>query len=519
LKILLFFAPPTCSLRGISLSYLLMKILQTQTLRGPNYWSIRRSKLIVLRLDLEELADRPSSTIEGFPERLAAVLPSLVEHFCSPGCRGGFLQRVQEGTMLGHILEHVALELQNLAGMDVGFGRTRETTTPGIYQVVFEYEIEEVGRYAARAALRLCQSIVDTGTYPQSEFNKDLADLVELRTKASLGATTEALVQEAAIRGIPCLPLETCDLLQLGYGKYQKRVQAALTSHSNILGVEIACNKEKTKNILASMGVPVPLGEVIYSYHELVDAIQRIGGFPIVIKPLNGNHGRGITIDICSWETAEIAYDRARDVSKGVIVEHFYQGRDHRILVVNHQVVAVAERVPAHVVGDGLQTITALVQQENQDPRRGEGHDNLLTTIQIDESTMEMLSRQGYTLDTVLPAAQICYLRATANLSTGGIAIDRTDEIHPETIWLAERVSRIIDLDVVGIDVVTTDISQTLAEANGVIVEVNAAPGLRMHIAPSVGVGRNVAAPILNMLFPPGSPTRIPIVAKLLLLA
>jgi cyanophycin synthetase len=490
-----------------------MKILQTQTLRGPNYWSIRRSKLIVLRLDLEELADRPSNTIAGFHDQLAEILPSLVEHFCSPGCRGGFLQRVQEGTMLGHVLEHVALELQNLAGMNVGFGRTRETATPGIYQVVFEYEIEEVGRYAARAALRLCQSIVDNGTYPPSELNKDLADLVELRTKASLGATTEALVREAAARGIPCLPLETCDLWQLGYGKYQKRVQAALTSHSNILGVEVACNKEKTKNILDNMGVPVPLGEVIYSYHELVEAIQRIGGFPIVIKPLNGNHGRGITINIRSWENAEIAYDRARDVSKGVIVEHFYEGRDHRILVVNHQVVAVAERVPAHVVGDGSQTIEALVQQENQDPRRGEGHDNLLTTIQIDESTMEMLGRQGYTLDTVLPIAQICYLRATANLSTGGIAIDRTDEIHPETIWLAERVSRIIDLDVVGIDVVTTDISQTLAAAKGVIVEVNAAPGLRMHISPSVGVGRNVAAPILNMLFPPGSPTRIPIVA------
>jgi cyanophycin synthetase len=490
-----------------------MKILQTQTLRGPNYWSIRRSKLILVRLDLEELADRPSDTIPGFYEGLVAVLPSLEDHFCSPGCRGGFLSRVREGTMMGHILEHVALELQTLADMPVGFGRTRETATPGIYQVVIEYQNEDVGRYAARAALRLCQSIVDTGTYPNAELEKDLDDLKALRTEAVLGASTEALVREAENLGIPWIQLETCDLFQFGYGKSQKRVQAALTSHSNVLGVELACDKERTKNILTSMGVPVPLGTVVYAFNELEDAIHRLGGYPIVIKPLDGNHGRGITIDIQSWEHAEVAYDRARDVSKGVIVEHFYQGRDHRILVVNHKVVAVAERVPAHVIGNGIETIAALVEQENQDHRRGEGHDNMLTQIQLDDSTDEMLSRQGFTLDTILQPDQICYLRATANLSTGGIAIDRTDEIHPETVWLAERVSRIIDLDVAGIDVVTTDIAKPLSEADGVIVEVNAAPGLRMHIAPSQGIGRNVAAPILQMLFPPGTPTRIPIVA------
>jgi cyanophycin synthetase len=490
-----------------------MKILQTQTLRGPNYWSIRRSKLIVVRLDLEELAERPSNTIPGFYESMVGVLPSLEEHYCSPGCRGGFLSRVREGTMMGHIIEHVALELQTLAGMPVGFGRTRETVTPGVYQVVFEYQIEEIGRYAARAALRLCQSIVDTGTYPQSELKKDLEDLQDLRTKAALGASTEALVKEAQTLGIPAIHLETCDLLQFGYGKYQKRVQAALTSHSNILGVELACDKEKTKKILASMGVPVPLGMTIYAFSELAEAIDKLGGYPIVIKPLNGNHGRGITIDIQDWEHASVGYDRARDISKGVIVEHFYQGRDHRILVVNHKVVAVAERVPAHIVGDGVTTISALVDRENQDVRRGTGHDNMLTTIELDDSTAEMLDRQGFTLNTILPLNQVCYLRATANLSTGGIAIDRTDEIHPDTVWMAERVSHIIGLDVAGIDVITTDITKTLGEADGTIVEVNAAPGLRMHISPSQGVGRNVAAPILQMLFPPGTPARVPIVA------
>ena len=489
-----------------------MKILQTQTLRGPNYWSIRRSKLILIRLDLEDLAARPSNTIPGFYDGLIAVLPSLEEHHCSPGCKGGFLSRVREGTMMGHIIEHVALELQTLAGMPVGFGRTRETATAGIYQVAIEYQVETAGRYAVRAALRLCQSIIETGTYSPAELQKDLADSIELRNEAAMGASTDALVKEAQMLGIPWMHLETCDLFQLGYGKYQKRVQAALTSNTNIIGVELACDKEKTKKILASMGIPVPLGMTIYSFNELKDAIDKLG-YPIVIKPLNGNHGRGITIDIQDWEHAGIGYDRAREISKGVIVEHFYQGRDHRILVVNHKVVAVAERVPAHVVGDGIATIAALVERENQDPRRGEGHDNMLTKIELDDSTAEMLSRQGWTLDTILAAERICYLRATANLSTGGIAIDRTDEIHPDTLWLAERVSHIIGLDVAGIDVITTDITKTLAEVDGTIVEVNAAPGLRMHISPCQGVGRNVAAPILNMLFPPGTPTRIPIVA------
>ncbi|MCM1984296.1 cyanophycin synthetase [Lyngbya confervoides] len=490
-----------------------MKILKTQTLRGPNYWSIRRSKLIVLRLDLEDLAERPSDTIPGFYEGLVQALPSLEEHYCSPGCRGGFLQRVREGTMMGHILEHVALELQSLAGMSTGFGRTRETASAGIYQVIFEYIHEEAGRYAARAALRLCNSIVETGTYPADELQKDLEDLQEIAAGASQGPSTEALIREAEARDIPWVVLETRDLLQFGYGKYQQRAQAALTSHSNVLGVELACDKESTKQILENAGVPVPHGTVIYYLNQLEDAIDRLGGYPIVIKPLNGNHGRGITLDIQSWSEAETAYDRAREISSGVIVEHYYQGKDYRILVVNHKVVAVAERIPAHVVGDGKHTIRELVEQENCDVRRGEGHDNLLTQIQIDETSEAMLRRQCRNLDSILDPNDVCYLRATANLSTGGIAIDRTEEIHPETVWMAERVARIIGLDIAGIDVIATDISKPLPEVDGAIVEVNAAPGLRMHLAPSEGVPRNVAAPILSMLFPPGTPVRVPIVA------
>ncbi|QZZ21807.1 cyanophycin synthetase [Leptothermofonsia sichuanensis E412] len=490
-----------------------MKILKVQTLRGPNYWSIRRQNLIVMRLDLEELADRPTNTIPGFYEGLTEILPSLVEHFCSPGCRGGFLSRIREGTMMGHVIEHVALELQELAGMSAGFGRTRETATPGVYQVVFEYLDEQAGRYAGRAAVRLCQSIIDTGHYPQEELEQDLKDLKMLWAEASLGPSTEVLVKEAEARGIPWFQLSARAMIQLGYGVHQKRLQATLSNNTSILAVELACDKEGTKKILRDAGVPVPRGTVIGYLDELAEAIATVGGFPIVIKPLDGNHGRGITIDINSWEAAEEAYDAAREVSRQIIVERYYWGRDHRILVVNGKVVAVAERVPAHVRGDGNSTIEELIKQTNQDPRRGEGHDNVLTKIEVDRTSWQLLEKQGYTLDTVLPAGEICYLRATANLSTGGTAVDRTDDIHPENIWLAQRVAKIIGLDIAGIDVVTQDISRPLQEVDGVIVEVNAAPGFRMHVSPSEGIPRNVAEPVLDMLFPPGTPSRVPIIA------
>ncbi|MGD1898391.1 MAG: cyanophycin synthetase, partial [Phormidesmis sp.] len=289
-----------------------MKVLKTQTLRGPNYWSIRYAKLIIIRLDLEEMAERPSNTIEGFYDGLVSVLPSLVEHFCSPGVKGGFLSRLKEGTMLGHIIEHVALELQTLAGMPVGVGRTRETATPGVYQVVFQYENEEAGRYAGRAALRLCESIIETGTYPERELQQDLDDLNELRAAAALGPSTEALVRAAEARQIPWLALPVRNLLQFGYGVHQKRIQASLTSHSNILSVELACDKEGTKQMLGNAGIPVPKGSVVYSLRELEDTLDYLGGYPIVVKPLDGNHGRGITLEIRNWDEAEAAYDRAR---------------------------------------------------------------------------------------------------------------------------------------------------------------------------------------------------------------
>ena len=490
-----------------------MRILKIQTLRGPNYWSIRRHKLIVMRLDLENLAETPSNQIPGFYEGLVEALPSLEGHYCSPGCRGGFLMRVKEGTMMGHIVEHVALELQELAGMHVGFGRTRETATPGIFQVVIEYLNEEAGRYSARAAVRLCQSIVDRGRYPKAELDQDILDLQDLWRESSLGPSTEAIVKEAEKRGIPWTQLSARFLIQLGYGVNQKRIQATMTGNTGILGVELACDKEATKRILAACGAPVPKGTVINFFDDLEEAIEYVGGYPIVIKPSDGNHGRGITIDIRDWDEAEAAYESARLISRSIIVERYYPGRDHRVLVVDGKVVAVAERVPAHVVGDGRSTIAQLIEETNQDPNRGEGHDNILTKIELDRSSYQLLERQGLTLKSVPPKGTICYLRATANLSTGGSAIDRTDEIHPENVWLAQRVVKIIGLDVAGLDIVTTDISRPLREVDGVIVEVNAAPGFRMHVAPSQGIARNVAGAVIDMLFPHEQSSRIPILS------
>ncbi len=491
-----------------------MKILRTLTLRGPNYWSIRRNKLVVMRLDLEELAEKPSNEIPGFYEGLVEVMPSLIEHFCSPGYRGGFLERVKKGTYMGHIIEHVALELQELTGMPVGFGRTRETSTPGVYNVVFEYVDEQAGRYAGRAAVRLCQAIADRGTYPAEELEQDLTDLQELRANSALGPSTETIVTEAEARNIPWMVLSARAMVQLGYGVHQKRIQATLSDYSGILGVELACDKEGTKTILKDAGIPVPQGTTIQFFEDLEKAIEDVGGFPIVIKPLDGNHGRGITIDINSWQDAEEAYDLASKESKtrSVIVERYYKGSDHRVLVINGKLVAVSERIPAHVVGDDKHTIEELIEITNRDPNRGDGHDNVLTRITIDKTVLGVLERQGYRLETILDRGEIAYLRATANLSTGGIAIDRTDDIHPENVWIAERVAKVIGLDITGIDVVTPDITKPLREVDGVIVEVNAAPGFRMHVSPSRGLSRNVAAPVLDMLFPLGTPSRIPIV-------
>lgn len=491
-----------------------MEILEIRTLRGPNYWSGYWKKLIIMRLDIGEFEERPTDKIEGFYGRMNEVMPTLLSHGCSYGEEGGFLRRVQEGTWAGHVIEHFALELQTLAGMDTGYGRTRGTGETGVYNVVFSYHEEEVGRYAARAAVRLFRALA--GDTPVEDIKTELADDIrtmrEIRQDVRFGPSTGSLVEEALGRDIPYIRLNDQSLVQLGYGVHQKRIQATTTANTNMIAVDIAGNKHATKELLGDMGVPVPKGYRIRLEEDLEDTLERVG-YPVVIKPLDGNHGKGATIGVNSLEEAKVAWEKAKEYSRWVIVEQMLVGSDFRALVVNNRLIAVAKRLPAHVVGDGKLSIQELIEKENEDPRRGYGHENVLTEIEVDSQTMRCVAKAGYDLETVLPKGETLFLKTTANISTGGTAIDVTDEVHPENVFLFERIAKIIGLDVAGIDIMAPNVSEPLRDNGGGIIEVNAAPGFRMHLAPSEGIGRNVAEHVIDMLFPPGTPARIPIFA------
>jgi cyanophycin synthetase len=486
-----------------------MKILKTQALRGPNIWSINRKKLIQMRLDLEELEDRPTDKIKGFKERLEKMFPTMYEHRCSEGRPGGFFYRVEKGTWMGHVIEHIALEIQTLAGMETGFGRTRETKTRGIYNVVFSYGEENVGMYAAEASVRIAQSLVDGTTY---DLEIDIKKMREIREDVRLGPSTGSLVDEAVSRDIPWIRLGTNSLVQLGYGVNQVRFQATITQNTSNIAVDIACDKEQTKHMLGVASIPVAKGDICVDEEDLQKAIDYIG-YPIVLKPLDGNHGKGASINVKTWEQAVEGLQHAKKYSRRVIVERFITGYDFRVLVINNQVVAAAQRVPAHVKGDGKHTLEELIAIENKDPRRGYGHENVLTEITVDRDTLDLLAKMNYTLQSVPTKNEIVYLKSTANLSTGGTSIDVTDLMHPENVFLSERISRVIGLDICGIDIMAPNLTQPLKESGGVVLEVNAAPGFRMHLAPAEGLPRNVAAPVIDMLYPPGKPSRIPIVA------
>ncbi len=491
-----------------------MEILELRTLRGPNYWSGYWKKLIIMRLDIADYEDKPTDKIDGFYDRLKEAVPSLVSHGCSYQEEGGFLRRVEEGTWAGHAIEHFALELQTLAGMDTGYGRTRETGEKGIYNVVYSYLEEEVGRFAGRASVRLWLDLAEGKPVKQikADIANDIQEMREIRESVRFGPSTGSLVEEADSRGIPFIRLNDQSLVQLGYGVYQKRIQATTTVNTNMISVDIAGNKHATKKLLGDMGVPVPKGFRIRDIEELEEAVEDVG-FPVVIKPLDGNHGKGATVGINTIDDAKIAFEKAKDYSRNVIVEKQLIGADFRALVVNNRLIAVAERVPANVVGDGKSTIQKLIDKTNSDPRRGYGHENVLTQIDIDGQTLRCIRKAGYELDSVLSKGEVLLLKTTANISTGGTAIDCTDEVHPENVFLFERIAKIIGLDVAGVDVIAPNVSEPLSETGGGIIEVNAAPGFRMHLAPSEGIGRNVAEHVIDMLFPPGTPFRIPIFA------
>lgn len=491
-----------------------MKIIELRALRGPNYWSQYRKKIIYMLLDLESYEYKPSNKIPGFSERLTAVFPQMISHQCGYYIEGGFFKAVEEGTWAGHIIEHLAIELQNMAGLDVGFGKTRQSNKAGVYHVIFSYEEEEAGIYAAKAAVDLFLSFAEEHSLEsiQEKTTEYVKKIKDLAVKSRLGPSTGSIVREAQKRNIPAIRLDEESYVQLGYGKYLKKIIAAMTSQTSAIAMDLASDKYATKRILEEMSVPVPHASIITDRDELNDAVEDVG-YPLVIKPLDSSQGKGVTVNIRSFEEAVEAYNDAEKYSAKVIIERSLTGRDFRVLVVGYKFVAAAERIPPYVIGNGKNTILELIEMINCDLRRGDSHENFLSKIRIDDHTNHLLRQQNYSASTVLPENERCYLKSVANLSTGGTAIDRTDEVHQDNIFLFERIARIVGLDIAGIDIIAPGLDTPLSTNGGGVIEVNAAPGLRMHLNPSFGERRNVAGNIIDMLFPEGTPSRIPIIS------
>lgn len=493
-----------------------MKVLSRQVFLGPNLYALFR--VIRLTVDLGELEKWPSARLGvDFTRGLLDALPGLAQHGCSYGEPGGFVRRLTEGegTWMGHILEHVAIELQNVAGASVTFGKTRGTGPEGEYSVVYQYDQQEVGVQAGRLAHELLMHLIPkdlrpSGTNPEFNWEEERDSFIRSSQRRALGPSTQSLVDAAEARDIPWLRLNDYSLVQFGHGKWQQRIQATITSQTRHIGVELASDKEETNQLLGDLGLPVAKQRVVYNPKNAARAAEAIG-YPVVIKPLNANHGRGVTIRITDAEGAHKAFDVAREHSRTVIVESFIEGLDHRLLVVNGKLVAASKRVPGHVIGDGKRTVQELMDVINSDPRRGVGHEKVLTRLEMDGAAKEHLEKAGHTASSVLPKGELLYLRSTANLSTGGTAVDVTDVIHPVNRDMAERAAKAIGLDVCGVDFLTHDITNSYRTHGGAICEVNAAPGFRMHVAPSEGTPRDVAGPVMDMLFPQGTPSRIPI--------
>ncbi|MEO1080402.1 MAG: cyanophycin synthetase [Pseudomonadota bacterium] len=494
-----------------------MKYLDTSVYRGPNVYAL--FPVIRHTVDLGVLEEWPTGRLGGdFVDGLVEALPGLQDHGCSYREPGGLLRRMREdeGTWLGHVLEHMVLELQGVAGYEVSFGKTRSTDKTGVYDMVFEYEEEFAGLEAGALALDLMHSLLpaDLSEDVPEDFNfADARDEFIRRCQSrSLGPSTHSLVKAAEERGIPWIRLNEHSLIQLGHGRHQHRLQATITSRTPHIAVELASEKDETNRILGDLGLPVPRQALVYRLRRAVAAAKRIG-YPVVVKPLNANHGRGVSTNIEDDEALEKAYDKAKEHSDGIIVETFLEGLDHRLLVVGGRLVAAAKRVPAHVVGDGRSSVEELVAGVNEDPRRGVGHEKVLTRISLDAAAKRMLAQRAMDVDSVPEDGDVVYLQPTANLSTGGTAVDVTDVIHPDNRIMAERAIMALGLDVGGVDFITTDISRSYREVGGGICECNAAPGFRMHVAPSEGEPRDAAGPVIDMLFPDTAPSRIPIAA------
>lgn len=523
-----------------------LHITETRVYRGPNIWSY--GPAIHLVVDLGSLEEYPSDTLPGFTETLLEWLPGVGEHSCSRGRVGGFAERLREGTWLGHVAEHIALQLQSEVGHDTRRGKTRSTGQPGQYHVVYGYQDEEVALAAGKLAVRIVNALVARSAAqlaslaPEQEadapavaldeaapaedvtavsptvgtfdFATEFEDFLVAAERSAFGPSTQALVDEAVSRDIPWMRLNSASLVQLGQGRYAQRIRATMTSQTSALGVDIASDKDITSKLLAAAGLPVPQSESVRTLRGALRAARWIG-YPVVIKPMDGNHGRGVILDINDDAALEAGYDAAKAESRSgwLQVESFITGRDYRFLVVGGKMVAVAERVPAHIVGDGVHTVAELVELTNADPRRGVGHEKVLTRIRFDQAAIDLVAAQGLGPQDVPDSGRLVKLTLTANMSTGGISIDRTFEAHPDNVEIAEEAARVVGLDVAGIDFISTDIGQPVRESGGAICEVNAAPGFRMHTHPTEGEPQYVAKPVVDLLFPPGAPSRVPIIA------
>jgi cyanophycin synthetase len=488
-----------------------LTIVSSRVYRGPNVWHYEPA--IHLVVDLGILEDFPTDRLPGFTEGLLARLPGLEAHTCSRGRTGGFVERLNEGTWLGHVAEHVALQLQQEVGHDMRRGKTRQVKGErSLYNVIYAYFDEGVGLAAGELAVRLVNDLVehDAGF----DFDAELERFIVRAERSAFGPSTQALVDEAVSRDIPYIRLNTASLVQLGQGVHQKRIRATMTSQTSSVAVDIASNKELTLSLLSAAGLPVPRSQSVRRADDAVRLANRIG-YPVVVKPLDGNHGRGVMLDLRDDDAVRAAFDVAWEESRNgwVIVETYVTGKDYRCLVIDGRIAAIAERVPAHVIGNGTATVAELVELTNADPRRGVGHEKVLTRIKVDAAAIELVRSQGFELDDVPPEGEMIKLTLTGNMSTGGISIDRTLEAHPENSEIAEEAARVVGLDIAGIDFIAPDITQPVRETGGGIVEVNAAPGFRMHTHPTVGDPQYIAKPVIDMLFPPAAPSRIPIVA------
>jgi cyanophycin synthetase len=481
-----------------------MEFLRVMSLRGPNIWTFR--PVIEAWVDIGALEDSPSNTIPGFHERLSSWLPSLIEHRCGVGERGGFLQRVREGTWAGHILEHVTLELQNLAGMQSGFGKTRQTSVRGVYKVAVRSRHEEVSRACLHAARDLVMAAIEDRPF---DVPSTVARLRDMADDLLLGPSTACIVDAARDRNIPAIRLTEGNLVQLGYGASQHRIWTAETDRTSAIAESISSDKDLTKSLLRACGVPVPEGRLVDGAADAWEAAEEIG-VPVVVKPVDGNHGRGVSTDLMTREAVEAAYEVAIQEGSEVIVERFVRGNEHRLLVVGGRLAAAARGEVAVVKGDGRATIAELVESQlNSDPRRGTTEDYPLNLILLDEDPAVMLelARQGFTPDSI-PAAD----KEVLIQRNGNVAFDVTDFVHPSIVETVALAARVVGLDIAGVDLVAEDISRPLDEQRGAIVEVNAGPGLLMHLKPAEGTPRPVGQAVVDSLFPADESGRIPIV-------